>query len=214
MFALFGLLILIISWRKDIILEALSGFHNFYVEDCLKYGFMLFIFREFIFFFSIFWFFFDSALRPGVLIFERWIPYSVNFLNPFGAPFLNTCILLRRGVRVTFSHYSLLTNKDRKRLLITIILSALFLYVQYREYNTLRFSISDRVFGRIFFLSTGFHGIHVLLGTIFLLLNYIRLKNKHFSYLHHNGLEFAIIYWHFVDVVWLFLFIFVYWWNY
>ena len=199
---------------KNFILEALSGFHNFFVEDCLKYGFILFIFREFIFFFSVFWFFFDSSLVPGVLIFERWIPYGINFINPFGAPFLNTCILLRRGVRVTFSHYSLLTNKDRKRLLITIFLAIYFLFIQYNEYKNLIFTISDRVLGRIFFLSTGFHGIHVLFGIIFLFINYYRLKKNHFSYLHHLGLEFAIIYWHFVDIVWLFLFIFIYWWSF
>ena len=95
---------------------------------------------------------------------------------------------------VTFSHYSLLTNKERKRLLITIFLAVYFLIIQYNEYKNLNFTITDRVFGRIFFFSTGFHGIHVFFGTLFLFLNYYRLLKNHFSFNHHNGLEFAIIY--------------------
>jgi len=175
----------------------------------------LFIFREFIFFFCIFWVFFDSSI---VLITDSgdiWPSDNLILINPLGVPLLNSFILLRRAASVTWSHFNLLGNKESiLSLLITILISIYFLLIQRIEYYDSWFSFRRGIYGRIFFFSTGFHGLHVFFGGLFLLVNYVRINKNHFSYFHHLGFEFSIIYWHFVDVVWLFLFIFVYWWSF
>lgn len=205
----------IFVWFKDVCIEGLVGYHNFYVQDGLKLGMVFFIFREFMFFFGIFWVFFDSSLVPFCDLGESWTPFGVSSINPFGVPLLNSCILLRSGATVTWCHSRLLSNQDSFfRLLLTIFLSFFFIFIQFLEYSESSFNFRDSVYGRIFFFSTGFHGLHVLLGGSFLFYNLLRLTFNHFRFSHHIGLEFSILYWHFVDVVWLFLFIFVYWWSY
>lgn len=214
-FSFFCLVFLMFLWFKDIYMEGLSGFHNFLVQDGFKFGIVFFVFSEFMFFFSVFWFFFDSSLVPLRELGEIWRPLGLSLVNPFGVPLLNSCILLRSGVRVTWSHYSLLSNYEGGlSLILTCVLALYFIFIQYLEYQEANFSFCDGVYGSIFFFSTGFHGLHVFFGGIFLFYNYLRLYYNHFNFIHHLGFEFSIIYWHFVDVVWLFLFIFVYWWSY
>jgi cytochrome c oxidase subunit 3 len=146
-----------------------------------------------------------------------WPPLGILPINPFQIPLLNTIILLSSGITVTWAHHSLLANKNDKvklRLLITIILGLYFTSLQIWEYWDASFRFSDSIFGSSFFIATGFHGLHVIVGTIFLLISFLRFKINLFSKVHHLGFEISIWYWHFVDVVWLFLYTFLYWWSY
>nr|YP_007183194.1 cytochrome c oxidase subunit III [Dictyocaulus viviparus]AFV32113.1 cytochrome c oxidase subunit III [Dictyocaulus viviparus] len=214
-FCFIVLMFLCFLWGKDIVLEGLSGYHNHFVMDGFKLGMILFVFSEVMFFFSIFWVFFDLSLVPVHELNDYWVNLGLLLINPFGVPLLNTIILLSSGVSVTWCHYSLLCNKNGfLSLFFTCLLALYFTMFQLMEYYESSFSISDGVFGSIFFLSTGFHGLHVFFGSVFLFFNMVRLLKSHFNFNHHLGLEFGILYWHFVDVVWLFLFVFVYWWMY
>ena len=155
-------------------------------------------------------------LSPRTEIGSLWPPLNIIIFNPYIIPLLNTIILLSSGIFVTWCHYSLIFGSKFIRfisLLFTIFLGVIFTLLQVLEYNEASFTISDSVFGSIFFISTGFHGLHVLIGTIFLLINLIRIIINNFSSLHHFGFEAAAWYWHFVDVVWLFLYLLVYFIN-
>jgi len=177
---------------------------------------VLFIVSEIMFFFSFFWAFFHFSLAPSIWIGGVWPPKDFPVLNPWLLPLFNSVILVSSGVSVTWAHRAIV-NGNRSDviigLIITICWGVLFTGCQYIEYIDAPFSIRDNVYGSIFFLLTGFHGAHVLIGTAFLFVCLIRHINYHFLDTQHIGLEAAIWYWHFVDVVWLFLFCTIYIWG-
>jgi len=208
------LLLCLFRWFNDVIFEADSGLHSQLVQKGLRAGMLLFIISEIMFFVSFFWAFFHFALSPSVALFCVWPPLFIQTINPWGIPLLNTIILLSSGITLTYSHRALLVNRILDAwhgLYWTLIFGFYFTCCQIFEYVTCPFSINDSVYGSIFFMSTGFHGLHVLVGTIFLLVCFFRLEK--FTSTRHLGFECAAYYWHFVDVVWLFLFVSVYWWG-
>nr|QFI35747.1 cytochrome c oxidase subunit III [Iphiclides podalirius] len=215
-----GYLIVILTmyqWWRDICREStFQGKHTIKVSKGLRWGMILFIMSEVFFFLSFFWAFFHSSLSPNIEIGMMWPPMSIITFNPFQIPLLNTIILISSGVTVTWTHHSLMENNFSQAiqsLFITITLGIYFSIIQSYEYFEASFTIADCIYGSTFFMATGFHGLHVIIGTIFLFICFIRLLNYHFSNIHHFGFEAAAWYWHFVDVVWLFLYIFVYWWG-
>nr|QKN98952.1 cytochrome c oxidase subunit III [Henricia pachyderma] len=217
---LVGSLLLILTitlWWRDIIREAtFQGSHTSQVETGLRYGMLLFITSEVCFFFAFFWAFFHSSLAPTAELGVSWPPTGINPINPFLVPLLNTAVLLSSGVTVTWAHHSILSNNRNEAiqsLLLTVLLGIYFTALQAWEYVDSPFTIADSVYGSTFFVATGFHGFHVLIGTTFLFICLGRLITFHFSARHHFGFEAAAWYWHFVDVVWLFLYICIYWWG-
>lgn len=216
----FGVAILVSSmaiWWRDVVREATyEGMHTKLVQKGLRLGVILFIVSEIMFFFAFFWAYFHVSLDPSVEIGAIWPPQGIVTLSPWGIPLLNTYILLLSGVTITFTHHYLirgLFNKTREGFLYTIALAITFTALQVFEYVEAPFSISDGVYGSTFYMATGFHGFHVIIGTIFIAVCFFRLLLGHFTKQHHFGFEAAAWYWHFVDVVWLFLYISVYWWG-
>lgn len=203
-------------WWKDFSREAIIGYHTHKLEVRLRVGMLLFILSEVFFFLSFFWAFYDASLSPTVELGMAWPPIGIVPLGVYSVPLLNTIILLSRGITVTWAHHALMRNYFNKtviRLLITVLLGVYFLIIQYLEYDEAQFAIADGVYGRTFFIATGFHGIHVLVGTTFLFYVLIKLLSGKLLYNHHFSFEAAAWYWHFVDVVWLILFISIYWWG-
>lgn len=211
-------LLCIFQWWRDVIREAtLQGIHTSFVYKLIRIGIILFIISEIIFFFSFFWAFYHTALSPNIEIGQLWPPASIKPFNPFDIPLLNTIILLASGCRLTWVHRTITENKFKigcNGLWHTIILGILFTAFQLYEYLHCHFSIADSRYGSTFFIATGFHGLHVIIGTLFLSASMTRFAFIHYSRRHHFGFEAAAWYWHFVDVVWLFLFISIYWWTY
>ena len=219
----FNVLILIVvlvvlNWFKDVSRESdLLMEHSFINNIFFKTGIILFITSEIIFFVSFFWCYFDFVLVVDVELGRVWPPKGVQRINPFRIPLLNTLILLSSGVLITWSHFSILNNDwfySVVTLVFTLILGVYFLYIQYQEYLDATYNFMRRGYGRIFFLATGFHGFHVLLGCMLILGRLIRMLTVSCDTLSHYNFEFSVWYWHFVDVVWLFLFIFIYWWGF
>lgn len=212
------LILCIYQWWRDVVRErTFQGFHSKVVVKGLKIRMLIFITSEVIFFLRIFWCYFHIFLSPRIELGGLWPPKNIERFNPYNVPLLNTVILLSSGVSVTWCHYSLLRNLKFERVLrlaITVFLGLIFTLFQFLEYNEASFCISDSIYGSIFFISTGFHGLHVLIGTIFLLVNLIRIFYNNYSSKHHFGFEAAAWYWHFVDVVWLFLYLLIYYWSY
>jgi len=205
------------AWWRDIIREAtFEGQHTSVVQKGLKMGVILFIVSEVAFFTGFFWAFFDASLTPTPAIGGVWPPEGLEILNPFSIPLLNTVILLTSGATVTWAHHAILAGDKVnavRGLALTIGLAIFFTFLQVSEYLEAPFSISDGIYGSTFFMATGFHGFHVIVGTIFLTVCLVRLSLNHFTREHHLGFEAAAWYWHFVDVVWLFLYVSIYWWG-
>lgn len=214
----FGVILYVMyMWWRDIIREAtFEEQHTFTVQRGLRLGMVLFIVSEIMFFFAFFWAFFHSSISPAFTIGGIWPPIGISVIQTSGLPLTNTGFLLASGATVTWAHHALIVRSKKQAILgliFTIILAGIFTAFQGLEYFDAPFTISDSVFGSCFYLATGFHGFHVLIGTITLFVSLIRIIFNHFTSTHHFGFESAAWYWHFVDVVWLFLFVTVYWWG-
>jgi cytochrome c oxidase subunit 3 len=219
-----GILYVMAAWWYDVVREAEGGDHTRIVQISHRYGMILFIASEVMFFVAWFWAFFDASLFTGEHIQAArsaftggvWPPKGTEVLNPFNLPLLNTLILLTSGTTVTWAHHALLSN-DRTGLKVgltlTILLGATFTCVQAWEYAHAPFAFANSIYGATFFMATGFHGFHVIIGTIFLIVCLVRAQAGQFTPRQHLGFEFAAWYWHFVDVVWLFLFSCIYVWG-
>lgn len=211
------IILIVFQWWRDITRErTFQGHHTYSVTIGIRWGIILFIISEVFFFISFFWGFFHRRLSPAIELGLNWPPKGISPFNPVQIPLLNTLILLSSGLSVTWAHHGLIENNYKQTtqgLFITISLGIYFTILQGYEYLEAPFTISDAVYGSSFFIATGFHGIHVIIGTSFLLVCLIRHINNHFSKTHHFGFEAAAWYWHFVDVVWLFLYLSIYWWG-
>ena len=216
-FGLTMVLLMMFVWWRDIIREGtVEGQHTIKVQLGLRLGVLLFIVSEIMFFFGFFWAFFHLSFNPSPLIGGVWPPSFILILDPWKIPLLNTILLLSSGASVTWAHHSIVWGSKGDALLAlvcTILLAAVFTFLQVLEYTMSCFTISDGAYGSTFFMATGFHGFHVFVGTCFLFVCFLRLFLNHFTREHHLGFEAAAWYWHFVDVVWLFLFVTVYWWG-
>nr|YP_010398702.1 cytochrome c oxidase subunit III [Hylemya nigrimana]UQK95121.1 cytochrome c oxidase subunit III [Hylemya nigrimana] len=210
-------IITVYQWWRDISREStFQGLHTNSVIMGLQWGMILFIVSEVLFFVSFFWAFFHSSLSPSIELGAMWPPLQIIPFNPFQIPLLNTVILLTSGITVTWAHHSLMHSnysQTTQGLFFTVLLGIYFTILQAFEYIEAPFTIADSAYGSTFFIATGFHGVHVLIGTTFLLICLIRHLNNYFSMNHHFGFEAAAWYWHFVDIVWLFLYISIYWWG-
>ena len=216
-FGLFSVLSCMFFWWRDVTREGtFEGVHTNIVQLGLRYGMILFIVSEIMFFVAFFWAFFAASLSPTIEIGNIWPPKGINTFNPLEVPLVNTLILLCSGATVTYAHHAITAGLKLEAvwgLVLTIFLAIIFTCFQIFEYVTADFTISDGVYGSTFFLATGFHGFHVFIGTIFLTVCLLRLMLNHFSTIHHFGFEAAAFYWHFVDIVWLFLYVAVYFWG-
>ena len=216
-----GVLYVMFGWWADVVNEGEEGDHTPVVRIGLQYGFILFIISEVMFFVAWFWAFFKNALYPmgpespikdGV-----WPPEGITTFDPWHLPLINTLILLLSGVAVTWAHHALVHENNRRDLvnglILAIGLGVIFTFMQAYEYSHAAFGFAGNIYGATFFMATGFHGFHVIIGTIFLTVCLIRALKGHFTPEKHVGFEAAAWYWHFVDVVWLFLFAAIYVWG-
>jgi cytochrome c oxidase subunit III len=215
-----GILLILLTmflWWRDVIREAeFKGDHTPVVALSHRYGMALFIASEVMFFVAFFWAFFNASLFPTEAIGKVWPPKDIHPFDAFDLPFLNTLILLTSGATVTWAHHALREDNRRdvlRGLALTILLGISFTCVQAWEYSHAPFSFTAGIYPSTFFMATGFHGFHVMIGTTFLTVCFFRALKGHFKPDHHVGFEAAAWYWHFVDVVWLFLFTCIYWWG-
>nr|ATL23290.1 cytochrome c oxidase subunit 3 [Sympiezomias velatus] len=209
--------LVVYQWWRDVTREStFQGLHTYKVTLGLRWGMILFITSEVFFFLAFFWGFLHSSLTPSIELGMNWPPKGIKTFNPLEIPLLNTLILLTSGLTVTWAHHSIMENDYKQSiqgLSLTVILGFYFTLLQAYEYIEAPFTIADSIYGSTFFMTTGLHGLHVIIGSTFLFICLMRLYFNHFSSTHHFGFEAAAWYWHFVDVVWLFLYILIYWWG-
>ena len=220
--SLLGCLAIMYAWWADVVREAQAGDHTPVVRIGLRYGFILFILSEVAFFGAWFWSVFKHLMYPmETFPGSEYAPPEITPINAFELPLINTVILLLSGCAVTWAHHALVHDGPRQDvangLLISVVLGVAFTLLQGYEYyhlvHDIGYTLGGDEFYANFFLPTGFHGLHVIIGTLFLLVCYMRVRAGHFTAERHIGLEAAAWYWHFVDVVWLFLFFVVYIWG-
>nr|AZL93404.1 cytochrome c oxidase subunit 3 [Habroteleia persimilis] len=214
------LFMILLQWWRDTIRESsFQGFHSMNTMEGLKMGMILFIISEIFFFLSFFWAYFHMFFSPSIEIGNQWPPIFMKLMliNPYNLPMLNTIILISSGMFLTMAHFSLLKKNfliTNYMMLLTIIFGLIFSIIQIFEYYNSLFTLNMSNYGSMFFMMTGFHGLHVLIGTMFIIITYMRINKIHMSNIHHLSFEMSAWYWHFVDVIWLFLFLFIYWWPF
>jgi len=216
----FSFLILVLAvclWWYDMIQESvIEGAYTEKVQLNISIGMILFIVSEVMFFFGFFWAFFHFSLNPSDAIQGNWPPVSIESIFAYGLPLINTVILLSSGITLTWSHMALYKKNKKESVLglfLTIVLGLIFTKIQFVEFCLAKFTIADSCYGSVFYMLTGLHGLHVLIGTIFLCVAFVRLITNYFNITRFSGFELAIWYWHFVDVVWLFVFSGIYCWG-
>ena len=216
-----GVLYNMYAWWADVIVESHQGDHTPVVVIGLRYGFIMFIMSEIMFFAAWFWSFFKHAMYPmgpqSPAIDGQFPPAGIETFDPWHLPLINTLILLCSGAAATWAHHALVHEDNREDvksgLILAVLLGVVFTVFQAYEYYHAAFGLAGNIYGANFFMATGFHGLHVVIGTIFLFICYLRVRKGHFTAERHVGFEAAAWYWHFVDVVWLFLFAAVYVWG-
>ena len=210
-----------VGWWSDVVAEGNGGDHTPVVRIGLRYGMILFIMSEVMFFSAWFWSFFKHAMYPmgpaSPAVDGIWPPAGIVPFDPWHLPLINTLILLLSGVTLTWAHHALVHGHNRREvmqaLVLTVLLGLSFTGLQAYEYSHAAFGLSGNIYGAVFYMATGFHGAHVIIGTIFLFVCLLRVRAGHFTAERHVGFEAAAWYWHFVDVVWLFLFASIYIWG-
>lgn len=207
------IVVILIIWWRDVIREAIGGFHTEIVQKGIQIGFLLFQISEIMIFFSLFWSFFHASLAPAIEQGSVWPPIGIKSVNTWTIPLQGTSVLLASGFIQTEAHHSTILG-DKKRTLIqvfnTIQLGFFFLYLQGTEYIWGEFTISDSIFGTVFYSTTSQHGIHVMIGVLFIIIGMIRIYFDYMTTNHHQNYEFSIYYWHLVDVIWIIVFILYY----
>lgn len=219
-FVLGGIVVLggcLYLWWRDLLREGDQGYHTKVIVKNFRDGIGIFIVSEAMFFFSFFWAFFHRSLSPNVEVGGSWPPLGIRTPNPLSVPLLNTWLLLRRGAALNYAHLAI-KNRDYdygvvEGILLRIVCGVAFILLQYREYFFNSFTAADGIYGSRFYILTGFHGIHVFAGTAFLIVTFVRLWYGHFLAPRHFGFEACSWYWHFVDVIWIVVYIFVYIWG-
>lgn len=214
---LFLVLFTMVGWWRDVLKESEdTKIYTLPVQFSIKTGMALFITSEVMFFVAFFWAFFNASLFPTPPTGGVWPPEGIHPLNPFNYPYFNTLVLLLSGTTITWAHYAIQGNHKKevvRGIGFTILLGILFLLIQAYEYMHATFGFKEGIYSTTFYITTGFHGAHVLVGTCFLVVCWFLAYFNKFTSDRHIGLEAAAWYWHFVDVVWLFLFVCIYWWG-
>ena len=215
--ALLVVLLTSVFWFRDVIAEATYlGDHTIAVRKGINLGFLLFVLSEVLIFAGLFWAYFHSAMSPDIVLGASWPPVGIQAVQPTELPLLNTIILLSSGATITYSHHALICrnrNKALSGLFITIWLIIIFVTCQYIEYTNAAFTISDGVYGSVFYAGTGLHFLHMVMLAVMLIICYWRMRTYQFTSTHHVGFETTILYCHVLDIIWLFLYIVFYWWG-